>query len=348
MSRALDKHVIAALKQGDHEKIFDDIAGLFEKRRDEYLLEIEILGRSHPLGPDETFLRDGNAVAVHKLRLVQAFLVARQILQKHLTDGSMQADKLRSATSVLLLMDPEHLTAANTRKRLLRKELSSEGDVASALTQEKWFVDSLLTSRLHRHTKSPTLWSHRRWLLQQFREAGLAVAVQQDVEAIVMIAGERHPRNYYAWTHARWLAKAFLTPSEHDGLVSLIHSVKKWAFRHHIDISGWSFLAHLLEETQRKNNDETFLSVFKETLELVESLQWTNESVWWFLRTVGSSTALGLAGREELIKVEEKLEAITAEGSMELNVLRSARKWSDVYGSQGHVDVPCASGQACG
>ncbi|KAF4818436.1 Protein prenyltransferase alpha subunit repeat-containing protein 1 [Colletotrichum siamense] len=346
MSRALDKHVIAALKQGDHQKIFNEIAGLFENPHDERLLEIEILGRSHPISPEENFLRDDNAVAVPKLRLVQAFVVARQILQNHLADGTVGAEKLRLATGALLLMDPEHLTAANTRKRLLWSEMSAGGDVRSALMQEKWFVDSLLTSRLHRHTKSPTLWNHRRWLLERFRELGLPVAIQQDVEAVIMIAGERHPRNYYAWGHARWLTKTFETAFSSEDIFPLIQSVKRWSFRHHTDISGWSFLAHLLGESRSNFDNQVFSSVFKETLDLAESLRWENESVWWFLRTTASNTAMGQAGLEQFVNVQEKLSAAAPVDSTGFRVLSAARKWCDMYGPHGDGVIPSALEQS--
>ncbi|GJD01488.1 hypothetical protein ColKHC_10313 [Colletotrichum higginsianum] len=129
MSRALDKHVIAALKQGDHQKIFDDISSIFVSPEDGCRLEIEVLGQSHPLRLGEHFLRDENAVAVPKLRIVQAFLVARQIFQKHLAAGSVDAELLFTTTSVLLFLDPEHLTAANTRKRLIRDAILAGVDV---------------------------------------------------------------------------------------------------------------------------------------------------------------------------------------------------------------------------
>ncbi|WYZ36753.1 hypothetical protein EsH8_II_000259 [Colletotrichum jinshuiense] len=347
MSRALDKHVIAALKQGDHEKIFNDISGIFTQYQDGRLLEIEILGSGHPLGPGENFLRDENAVAVPKLRLVQAFLFARQILQKHLADGHVEAHRLLPATSVLLLMDPEHLTAANTRKRLLRDAIPAGDDARVHLAREKWFVDSLLTSRLHRHTKSPTLWNHRRWLLERHRDAGLPLTVQQDIETVVMVAGERHPRNYYAWGHARWLAKTSLVDAEPKLLLSLIQDVKKWSFRHHVDISGWSYLAHLTERESMGGN-ETSLSVFEETLSLAESLRWGNESVWWFLRTMASRPALGQTAREQFVRVQEKLAATSAEESTEAIVLQTARKWCDLYGPRGDESFLGGLGQRCG
>ncbi|EXF80557.1 hypothetical protein CFIO01_04264 [Colletotrichum fioriniae PJ7] len=334
MSRALNKHIIAALKQGDHEQIFNDVSGLFAQPQNDGLLEIEILGQGHPMGPDENFLRDENAVAIPKLRIVQAFLFARQILQKHkVNDPSMVGrEQLMPATSVLLLMDPEHLTAANTRKRLLSDAISAGNTVKANLAREKWFVDSLLTSRLHRHTKSPTLWNHRRWLSERYRDAGLPVAVQQDVETVIMMAGERHPRNYYAWTHARWLTKTFLVVSELDVLVSLTQSVKKWSFRHHSDVSGWSFLAHLIDRLG-KDDRETVSLVYNEALGLAESLRWCNESVWWFLRTIASWPVLGQIDRDRFASVQERLTATSAEDSLEAAVLRTARTWWDMYGS---------------
>ncbi|KAK2027454.1 hypothetical protein LX32DRAFT_640937 [Colletotrichum zoysiae] len=331
MSRALDKHVIAALKKGDHQKIFDDISGLFVRQGDDRRLEIEILSPSHPLGPAEHLLRDENAVAVPKLRLAQAFLFARQIFQKKLAGEVIGIDLLLAATSVMLLMDPEHLTASNTRKRLLLDAISAGDDARERLAREKWFVDSLLTSRLHRHTKSPTLWSHRRWLMGQCRLAGLPVAVQQDIESIVMVAGERHPRNYYAWTHARWLTRTFLGDADPEELSSLIQSVKSWSFRHHVDVSGWSFLAHLMERLDGCGT-QTPLSVFEEALRLTESLRWCNESVWWFFRTVASRPAMEQTGREKLAAVQERLLVVKADDSTEVKVLKTAQHWYRLFG----------------
>ncbi|KAK1593607.1 uncharacterized protein LY79DRAFT_513983 [Colletotrichum navitas] len=338
MSRALDKHVIAALKKGDHQKIFDDISGLFVQQEDDRLLEIEILGPSHPLGPAEHLLRDENAVAVPKLRIVQAFLFARQIFQKKLAGEVVGIELLLAATSVMLLMDPEHLTASNTRKRLLLDAISAGDNAHERLAREKWFVDSLLTSRLHRHTKSPTLWSHRRWLMEQRRLAGLPVAVQQDIELIVMVAGERHPRNYYAWTHARWLTRIFLADAEPEDLSSLIQSVKRWSFSHHVDVSGWSFLAHLMERLDGCGT-QTSLPVFEETLRLTESLRWCNESVWWFLRTVALRPAIGQAGREELTAVQERLLVVNADDSTEAKVLKTAQHWYELFGLHSDLGI---------
>ncbi|KAK7414023.1 hypothetical protein QQZ08_012555, partial [Neonectria magnoliae] len=269
---------------------------------------------------------DENAIAIPKLRLVQGFIVARRILRAHLQgkhDGSIQV--VLRATAVILLMDPEYLTAANTRKRLLQRRIHDKDDVMTYLKNEKYLVDSLLTSRLHRHTKSPTLWSHRRWLMEQFKIQGLDVKVEDDLKRVVMVSGERHPRNYYAWCHARYLISTVSPESQThvETMSKAITAVKKWSFGHHDDISGWQFLTFLLEKHQAETQP-----TFCATLQLAESFRWRNESVWYFLRyTVAASTRLTDHDREEFTRVRTTLWETAAEGSQERHTLEVAQRW---------------------
>lgn len=92
------------------------------------------------------------------------------------------------ATTVMLLWDPNHVSAINHRKRFLVSYLKPtpeptmtiyngekkdpEGAAAdkkkmfeSAVEQELKLLETLLTSPLPKHTKSSTLWTHRLWLL---------------------------------------------------------------------------------------------------------------------------------------------------------------------------------------
>lgn len=283
MSRALDKGVKEALKQGDPKKSFDDIARVLCKRQD-HLLEIELLGRSHNVDEDSTFLQDGPAIAVPKLRLVQAFIHARQILFNHLNSVEpTQDENILHATSVMLLMDSEHLTGANTRKRIITKYLhKTPNDAKNLLLDEKFLIDSMLSSRLHRHTKSPVLWNHRRWLLDQMTEAGLPIDTVEDLRKVVFVAAERHPRNYYAWCHARELVRRESGASQmegSEGTEKVLVEVQKWCFLHHDDISGWSFLLFLLSMKSKMT-----AAIIRETMNLAQSFHWRNESVWYFLR----------------------------------------------------------------
>ncbi|CAF3516273.1 hypothetical protein SNK03_007241 [Fusarium graminearum] len=325
MSRALDKSAKEALKHGDHHQVFLDISDVLTESSDQ-LLEIELLGKSHVLDPDSTVLRDENAVAIPKLRIVQAFIVAQKLHKKFLAkDQNVSIDQVLRSTAVMLLMDPEHLTAANTRKRLITSKLKGKS-VEDVLRSEKHLLDSLLTSRLHRHTKSPTLWNHRRWLMEQYRLHGQGVPVEDDILRIIMVSGERHPRNYYAWCHARYLTSAFILQSSKakDALSRIISSTQKWCFSHHNDISGWQFLIFLLH----KHPSETSL-VFRETLKLASSFKWRNESVWYFLRYIaawGGTTA----DMMEFENVRRVLLESAAEDETGKRILERAQQWLEV------------------
>ncbi|AEO61921.1 hypothetical protein MYCTH_2121685 [Thermothelomyces thermophilus ATCC 42464] len=325
MSRALDAETAASLRMGDPLEAYDTISSALVPPIDG-LLDIEVLGKSHFLEGNQHVLVDGRALGISKLSLVQAFMVARGKLKGHLDGTSLQTpDELFAATAVILMFDPEHLTAANTRKRLLREDVSKGGVPRSALETEKRFVDSLLTSRLHRHTKSPTLWSHRRWLLGSFLSLQVPVDVLSDLREVVFVAGERHPRNYYAWCHARFLMglKGSIPFSE------TLAAVRDWCFQHHTDISGWSFLLHLLE-IRNNLTGETGHSIFAEVLDLVISLRLVNESVWVFLRTLAASH---LVDDEQYARFQA-VQAAAVEASKESadgTVLRAALDWSDTY-----------------
>ncbi|RKL10821.1 hypothetical protein BFJ68_g8466 [Fusarium oxysporum] len=322
MSRALDKSLKESLKHGDHHSVFLEISSVLIQPSNEPL-EIELLGKSHILDANASVLRDDNAVAIPKLGLVQAFIVAQKLLKQSQADSQrVSSDDISRSTAVILLMDPEHLTAANTRKRLIRDKLR-EQDLQDRLHLEKHLIDSLLTSRLHRHTKSPTLWNHRRWLIQQFRVYNINVPAENDLTRTIMVSGERHPRNYYAWCHARYLINAFILPlsSSQEGISRMIIATQKWCFAHHNDISGWQFLLFLLDKQPAETSP-----VFRETLKLAASFKWRNESVWYFLRLVA---ARGVANtdKEEFEGLRKTLWETASEDSIEKKTLERAEQW---------------------
>jgi len=321
MSRALDQGVKEALKNGDHQAVYASISGLLQQTHTS-LLEIELLGQAYPLDAGLNFIQERNAVAVPKLRLVQAFIVARQILQRLQNDAHRVPREILPATAVMMLMDPEHLTAANVRKRTLLSADAVGTEVIQRLSQEKYFIDSLLTSRLHRHTKSPTLWSHRRWLMGQFAQHRQPIDAVQDITNVVYVSAERHPRNYYAWCHARQLIDASLMPLRICS--RLVDPTMKWCFRHHDDVSGWMFLLWLLDM-----DSEHCTYVFEETVKLARSFHWRNESIWYFLRNLVLSAASKgrLTGQfnEALVELQD---GATANDSC---MLKRTSQWVDQW-----------------
>ena len=343
MSRALDKDTFALLKYDDPKSVYHSIvAALRTDTGEEALLEIEFLAKGHPLSPGCDVLIDGSNLAIPKSKLVQAFLVARLILFKFLKDCPPEkVDELRDATAVILLMDPEHLTAANTRKRLLQKLLSHKSVAPEAvLRSELRFVDTYLTSRLHRHTKSPTLWSHRRWILEQTESIRLRHDLLRDLSSVILVAAERHPRNYYAFLHMRWLLEAIndtpcleqptsQQPAPRHG--QIISVVKDWCLRHPADTSGFSFLLHLITSSMDSESITKRLversRIFTEVTDLAVSFRWTHETVFAFLRTLVAEGSQ----QSDSVKFYEAIRSILAQHPQNQRIVEAARDWCTKY-----------------
>ena len=293
MSRAINDDIASSISRDTPQAIYNDIVEALSSRTDG-LLEIEFIGKSHPVPPGCNVLRDGNSIAIPKLKLVQAFVFGRQLFVKLKDCLECNHQDLVDATAIILLMDPEHLTAANARKRIIQTCLTrSSTDHEVALKRDLVFIDSLLTSPLHRHSKSPTLWGHRRWILEACQSIQMPFDVQRDLTAVVMIAAERHPRNYYAWLHMRWLLTKFAGTEEGFDFSKLVFTVKNWALRHPGDTSGWSFLLFVLFSPRSRESPEAtsgrleaHSSICREVLGLAVSFKWIHESVWVFLRTL--------------------------------------------------------------
>ncbi|KAL8666213.1 MAG: hypothetical protein Q9202_001720 [Teloschistes flavicans] len=212
-------------------------------------------------------LHENNSIAIPKPLLLQCHLHALSLLfappapvpptsktlphaappshapisQQH-DEEEEEEERKYLATSIILLQEPTHLTAANLRKThllALSRHLNPNPSLTAAITQELHHLTSLLTSPLYKHAKSSTLWSHRLWILRTFpaqyisthmhdrgakggrgggrRRRGArwwgwgVVAAEMD---IVMQAGERHARNYYAWNYARDVVRWARTAAE--------------------------------------------------------------------------------------------------------------------------------------
>lgn len=161
----------------EHDNIFQALANILSSRHiHNQTLEIEIL--TPGLGP---LLRDGCSIGITKKALVQAFVIARQIfLTKNGKQHGYDDEKALRSTEILILFAPEHVTACNWRKRRLiwilqctstctndgeSKTATDRQDVLEILDRELILTTTYLCSPLHRHTKSPTLWQHRFWVL---------------------------------------------------------------------------------------------------------------------------------------------------------------------------------------
>lgn len=214
--------------------------------------ELDILPSYFPAKIHST----SSAIALPKPLLASLFLTARHVFFFYLNESSSKREKHRQtlsgtptsapayaaddalqATKIILLWDPNHLTAANFRKKHLLSLSPSSPILVQHLKAELSFLTSLLTSPLPKHTKSSTLWSHRFFLFQRFGNeisSSLVATTLSDSSVsapgktihttasdkslhllwlheleIIMKAGDRHPKNYYAWSYARQLLTAF-------------------------------------------------------------------------------------------------------------------------------------------
>lgn len=197
-------------------------------------------------------------------------------------------------------MDPEYLTAANARKRRLLslRAVSKNHELHAAVKEELVFLETLVNSRLRRHTKSPTLWNHRRWLVTEFYEAvpfhsianaslttptpDWATILRRELRVIAR-AGEFHPKNYTAWDYARKLFELVqirspeIVAAETNSSVRFVHA---WCKSHVSDTSGWSFLAYLLELVK---DYELTVDVVFSVVDTIVRYRFTEESIWTFV-----------------------------------------------------------------
>lgn len=335
MSRALDADTAASIDYGAPERVYNDLVEALCQDKSE-LLEIEFLGKSHPLPAGCNVLVDGNSIAIPKVKLLQAFIFARKLFFKS-RDGINHGDPqtIRNATAIILLMDPEHLTAANARKRLIQaSQQKSNSNLEVELRRELQWLDSMLTARLKRHTKSPTLWDHRRWVLSVWKSIPVPRDVHRDLTTVILVSAERHPRNYYAWLHMRWLFNNFLeAKSMEEATSNILSTVSGWCLRNPADTAGFSSLLFCLSQLPKGDaRINAGTNVCKEVLGLAGSFKWTHESIWVFLRTLVASGQVLEEQKSNFFNTIEKVIASQPGSHNTLLILHTARDWCIEYG----------------
>jgi hypothetical protein len=312
------------------------------------IVEIEILPPA--IQPsDGLFMEDGLSIGVPKKVLMLAYLAARELFFASLETEGVRSQKAFEASRVILLFDPEHITAANFRKRRLLKI----ADVWGA-ERELIFLNSILTSPLHRQSKSPTLWHHRAWLLGHLLPLKSSVSNMLDDEVLLLSfaqteldavckAGERHPKNYYAWQYLRRLftrvagmvpAMGYFFRKPYNRFVEdCTAHVATWCIKHPSDISGWSFLTWVLSVVTEVNQR---WEIVDRTLNFMIALKWEGEAFWTFVRTVLGGTVLKERRQEVIEKLhnyERGLRKIQDEEYEEARNVKKAVDWLKVYGT---------------
>ncbi|KAH9922075.1 uncharacterized protein B0H18DRAFT_1121096 [Fomitopsis serialis] len=216
---------------------------------------------------------EGHLGVPHKL-LYKAYLTAlrefvllkptfRGISDSH--DDSPNAERLAQLTAVILLANPAHQTALNTRKQLV-----SLGLLNTEI--ELQFCAALLVVR--ECSKQSLLWHHRRWLLQlpsplkctgkgfnnrpehsdTLRRALLSAVSLRAEFLIVTQACETYPRNYFAWIHRYCCLEALITlarsptptqDADRSLLLEEILFARTWIERHVSDYTAVHYFHNL-------------------------------------------------------------------------------------------------------
>lgn len=287
-------------------RAYDALASVFEQHQNS--VEIEILPSALTPTDGRLIVQDKPAagktfVGIPKKVLVLAFLKARGFFLQGRRAGNSTSEKTLTATAIILLYDPEYLTAANYRKQYLLQSASDPNDLykqhlTRATSNEMRLLNTILCSPLHRQTKSPTLWYHRWWLFETIVPQMQVAAIQgicgsgrdliQSELMAILKAAEKHPNNYYAWQYARRLFNSSFMASalRCDYWRVLSNSLLDWCLNHPSDTSGWSFVLFLV--MHRESDPQTNFHLVFRVFDFAEDVGWHKEALWVFLRTVVS------------------------------------------------------------
>jgi protein prenyltransferase alpha subunit repeat containing protein 1 len=337
------------------------------------LYNFDILPDSHSLPSGLKVLVDDFTISIPKKTLKNAFITARHIFFDNvdsLTVLAQSQDLVLDSSAVILLLAPEYLTAVNARKRVIMAwEKESEEKGTQRIVMELWMLDSMFMSPLHKHTKSPTLWAHRRWLLQRLsvpeppqmeRKSPMsALRKEREISLVALTAAQHHPRNYYAWNHMRWwisyhpdLLENFghcpvsqLSPNKPPfGLPKLAQTIQEWCLSHPSDTSGWSFLLWLLtvpnsSTSQRIHLHGPFSTVGTTVLWQTKSFKLRNEALWVFLRTLMASEQMPAKITQMLLEDAQAISESETEWPQSKVVAKRTIRWLGRYKHGEHENV---------
>ncbi|RDW27363.1 hypothetical protein B0I71DRAFT_151641 [Yarrowia lipolytica] len=304
---------------------------------------------------DDTFkpfqlVEDKNitTACVPKKEMVTAALVAQKTFRSAI-DASPVSEAVLDLSNVLLLAAYEHHSATNIRHKLVEQGLQSEG-------AELRFLDLLLTSKLKKQSKSPTLWNYRRGFVKSasmdlftpkelFKEVnylekinallgehyydttGLGPFLEHEFDVILRSA-QVHKHNYYAWGYARWVTDLVVKENK-ELFKKLLSLMLLWVSKHPSDTSGWSFFTYLSLKLDEKDRRAVL-----DTLRVVQNDFVGSETFYVCLRTLLTSVSQE-AAQEWLTQLDEgpekEEEGKTLGAANTLQSLMKATKERDAY-----------------
>ncbi|KAJ2958029.1 hypothetical protein NQZ79_g6374 [Umbelopsis isabellina] len=211
--------------------------------------------------------------------------------------GKIKVDtsKLELSSRVLFMINPEHSTAANTRKQLLQENVI---DAQSELH----LINLMFT--IPRHSKSAIAWHHRKWLREFVeRNTGSTFDIESE-RKICERTATIYPRNYYSWVYRHNILK--LMANDTAVLNTEYNWSRAWVESHISDHTGIQHLERCLIMPQLE-------------FDIIEHWSWTadnikrypgHEALWCHLRFCSHFAA----SREKLLTesivtfIQERLE----------------------------------------
>ncbi|KAK6496885.1 hypothetical protein TWF481_001867 [Arthrobotrys musiformis] len=337
---------MASRSEGDEEvcrEVYARISGFLQSFRQQ-TIQIELLP-FYPVPPTHIFT-ENTSLGIPKSSLWKAFRHARPLFFSTLSSLSSSSSTQTTSTyltllntsAILLLHDSEHLTAINARKKVLVTlfppgapfPIGNRGqELPISPAAEYFFLTSLLSSPLHRHTKSPNLWAHRKWLISSYPSLKTPIPppppgqsrpgtadptilqksfkrwTRKEISTILR-AAEAHPKNYYAWTYARWVVKEQGVVFNHEDLVS-------WCMKHPGDVSAWEFLgwcwcseaavtdAGLHQVPAGRRREDVRYNQLFSVLKYSHNTAPGHEALWGFVRAVVGGGVFGEEYRREIL-----------------------------------------------
>lgn len=300
----------------NHQEYRDLVAMLHTTGSPEKVYTLEYIPEGIDLHKGKNYqIVDSVHIGIPRKVIAKAFLTAHKIFFAYMDDYKNHIKDLMDASMIILLHDPEHLTAANLRKRIIvyRDEvLDPRARDYRSSSDDFWLTELFLMSKLKRHNKSPTLWAHRKWLVKRNYKRFCPTPRDREFDGheitiLVPKSGENHPRNYYAWDYLRWFLEFRppipdepVDPTESDEDDPYLQGKSlwdfdengmerifmEWCYAHTSDISGWSFLFYLHQRRYYKSGSHGWIlkaHCANETLVRAQSMGMKNESLWQFL-----------------------------------------------------------------
>ena len=197
-------------------------------------------------------------------------------------------------TQVLLMLNPEHMTAWNYRKLLLKS--------GTLLLKDDLKLMDLIMAKF---PKSPETFAHRKWvvklLIDNIKVSSLChTETTDDTEVktvldhefhICTLTASKYPNNYNAWSHRIWLFKSYIVGTrllEHY-IATEQSAISTFVSEHISDYSGLhykQFLLKMASDDQHVSIVENYFQLeFQENFDLLSRYP-DHEALWCHRRSL--------------------------------------------------------------